>query len=131
MIYPEQGDTDQDLDRVLCPAISDRKIAGRQHIDVTGCLPTSSVKAMRLGPYNSHPAGRNDNSAPERDAITNSTAEQDAVANAASGLSDYTATKSDESVFRQDCLMARRRFDYVAIRSRLLRGLTAPSTKLL
>jgi hypothetical protein len=52
MINPEQGDTDQDLDRVLCPAISDRKIAGRQSIDVTGCLPTSSVKAMGLGPYN-------------------------------------------------------------------------------
>jgi hypothetical protein len=52
MISPEQGDTDQDLDRVLCPAISDRKIAGRQNIDVTGCLPTSSVKAMGLGPYN-------------------------------------------------------------------------------
>jgi hypothetical protein len=51
-IRPEKGDTDADLDRVLCPGIKDRKIAGRKRIDVTACLPEGVVKALSLGPYN-------------------------------------------------------------------------------
>ena len=52
MIQPEKGDTDADLDKVLCPPIEDRKIGNRKDIDVTACLPKSTVKAMGLGPYN-------------------------------------------------------------------------------
>lgn len=52
VLRPEKGDTDADLDRVLCPAIKDRKIAGRTQIDITDCLPRGTIKAMTLGPYN-------------------------------------------------------------------------------
>jgi hypothetical protein len=52
VLRPENGDTDADLDRVLCPAVTDRKIAGRAEIDITACLPRGAVKAMTLGPYN-------------------------------------------------------------------------------
>ncbi len=52
LIHPEKGDKDADLDKVLCPAITDRKIGKRKDIDVTECLPKSTVKAMGLGPYN-------------------------------------------------------------------------------
>jgi hypothetical protein len=48
-IHPEKGDKDADLDRVLCPAVKDRKIGKRTAIDVTDCLPASTVKAMGLG----------------------------------------------------------------------------------
>lgn len=52
LIHPEKGDTDADLNKILCPAIKDRKIGKRKDIDVTDCLPKSTVKAMSLGPYN-------------------------------------------------------------------------------
>jgi hypothetical protein len=52
VLRPEKGDTDADLDRVLCPAIKDRKIAGRTQIDITDCLPQGTIKAMALGPHN-------------------------------------------------------------------------------
>jgi len=52
LIHPEKGDKDADLDRILCPTIKDRKIGKRKDIDVTECLPKSTVKAMGLGPYN-------------------------------------------------------------------------------
>jgi hypothetical protein len=52
LIHPEKGDKDADLDKVLCPAITDRKIGKRKDIDVTGCLPKSTIKAMGMGPYN-------------------------------------------------------------------------------
>jgi hypothetical protein len=52
MLRPEQGDTDADLDRVLCPAITDRKIAGRAQINITDCLPQATVQAMSMGPLN-------------------------------------------------------------------------------
>ena len=52
LIHPEKGDKDADLDKVLCPTIKDRKIGKRKDIDVTECLPKSTVKAMGLGPYN-------------------------------------------------------------------------------
>lgn len=51
-IRPEKGDKDADLDKALCPAVKDRKIGKRTAIDVTDCLPKSTVKAMSLGPYN-------------------------------------------------------------------------------
>jgi hypothetical protein len=51
-LRPERGDTDRDLDATLCVAATDRKIAGRDRIDVTSCLPPRSVAAMSLGPYN-------------------------------------------------------------------------------
>lgn len=51
-ISPEKGDADADLDRVLCPAITDRKIRGRTSIDVSACFPAGIVKAMSLGPAN-------------------------------------------------------------------------------
>jgi hypothetical protein len=52
MLRPEKGDTDADLDRVVCPAITNRKIAGRTQIDITECLPRGTVQAMTLGPEN-------------------------------------------------------------------------------
>jgi hypothetical protein len=52
LIKPERGDSDADLDRALCPAIKERKIAGRTSIDVTACFPPGAVKAMTAGPYN-------------------------------------------------------------------------------
>jgi hypothetical protein len=52
VLRPEPNDTDADLNRVLCPAIPDRKIAGRTQIDITDCLPRGTVRAMTLGPYN-------------------------------------------------------------------------------
>lgn len=51
-IKPEEGDTDADLDRILCAGIKERKIAGREKISVTTCLPEGTIKAMSLGPYN-------------------------------------------------------------------------------
>ena len=51
-ISPEKGDTDADLDRVLCPTITDRKIRGRTSIDVSACFPPGTAKAMTLGPAN-------------------------------------------------------------------------------
>lgn len=51
-VKPETGDTDRDLDRVLCPQITNREIAGRTSIDVTDCFPPGTIKAMGLGPYN-------------------------------------------------------------------------------
>lgn len=52
LLKPERGDTDADLDATLCVNAKDRRIAGRTRIDVTSCLPTRSVAAMRLGPLN-------------------------------------------------------------------------------
>jgi hypothetical protein len=51
-LKPERGDTDRDLDATLCAAAKDRKIRGRDRIDVTSCLPQRSVAAMSLGPHN-------------------------------------------------------------------------------
>jgi hypothetical protein len=51
-LRPERGDTDRDLDATLCAAAKDRKIGGRDRIDVTSCLPPRAVAAMGLGPYN-------------------------------------------------------------------------------
>ena len=52
LIKPETRDSDANLNRVLCPAITERKIAGRTSIDVTACFPPGTVKAMTAGPYN-------------------------------------------------------------------------------
>ncbi|MEF8701282.1 MAG: DUF4157 domain-containing protein [Candidatus Accumulibacter sp. UW20] len=52
LIRPEMKDTDADLDRVLCPGIQPRRIAGRSRIDVTACFPPGVVKAMSVGPLN-------------------------------------------------------------------------------
>jgi hypothetical protein len=51
-LKPERGDTDRDLDATLCASAKDRKIGGRDRIDVTSCLPQRSVAAMSLGPHN-------------------------------------------------------------------------------
>ena len=48
-ISPEDGDSDADLDRVLCAKIKERNIAGRKKIDVTGCFPKGTIKAMEIG----------------------------------------------------------------------------------
>jgi hypothetical protein len=52
VLIPERGDTDADLNRVLCPAINDRKIGTREKIDITDCFPKGTIPAMGLGPYN-------------------------------------------------------------------------------
>lgn len=51
-INPESGDTDRDLDRVLCPGVTDRRIAGRTRIDVTACFPAGTIAAMSLPTHN-------------------------------------------------------------------------------
>ncbi len=49
-LIPEEGDTDRDLDRVLCRKRKDRKIAGRDKIDVTNCFPKGTMDVA--GGYN-------------------------------------------------------------------------------
>jgi hypothetical protein len=51
-IKAEKGDTDADLDRVLCAEIKGRKLGRTKRIDVTSCLPKRTIKVMSLGPYN-------------------------------------------------------------------------------
>lgn len=51
-LVPEKGDTDADLNRALCPGITNRKIGGRSKIDITDCLPKGVLRALTLGPYN-------------------------------------------------------------------------------